>query len=210
MNARKLHLFSGLTIALFIAMHLFNHIYSIFGADRHIELMTSLRIFYRNIVVETVLILAVIVQVVSGLRLFLEKRKGAIANFEKLHIWTGLYLAVFLAIHVGAVFVGRFVLDLDTNFYFGVAGLNHFPASLFFVPYYAMAIISFFGHMAAIHSKKMRRDFLGLSPSVQSKIIFVLGICLTIGIFYGLTNRFRGVELPAEYNLLFGSTSPGA
>lgn len=204
MNTRKIHFISGTTIAIFIGLHLFNHTYSIFGADKHIELMSGLRAFYRNIVAETILILAVLVQMVSGLRLFREKRRKAITTFDKLQIWTGLYLAAFFAIHLSAVFVGRWVLNLDTNFYFGVAGLNHFPINLFFIPYYALAIIAFFGHIAAIHSKRMKRDVVGLTPSVQAKIILALGVCLTIVIFYGLTNRFRGVEIPKEYHLLIG------
>jgi hypothetical protein len=204
MNKRKIHFISGLIITTFIVIHLFNHFYSLYGADMHIKLMTSLRHFYRNSIVETILILAVFVQIISGSVFFIEKRKKAITRFDQLQIWTGLYLAVFFIIHLAAVFVGRTFLNLDTNFYFGVAGLNNFPTNLFFIPYYALAIISFFGHIAAIHSKKMKQDILGLTPSGQSKIILALGVCLTIVIFYGLTNHFQGVEIPSEYKLLIG------
>src|SRR5690606_15574 len=148
MNLKRIHFITGLTISLFVGIHLFNHAYSILGADRHIELMTSLRLVYRNAIAETILILAVLVQMISGLTLFIRRRRQAVTNFDKLQLWTGLYLAVFLTIHLGAVFVGRLVLNLDTNFYFGVAGLNSFPTNLFFIPYYAFAIISFFGHIA--------------------------------------------------------------
>jgi hypothetical protein len=154
MNFKKIHYISGLTITVFVSLHLFNHIYSIFGVDKHIELMTNLRQFYRNIIAETILILAVFVQIFSGLRLFFMNRNKVITAFDKLQIWTGFYLAVFLIIHLAAVLIGRTFLNLNTNFYFGVAGLNNFPTNLFFIPYYALAIISFFGHIAAIHSKK--------------------------------------------------------
>ncbi len=204
MNLKKIHYISGLTITVFVSLHLFNHIYSNFGVDKHIELMTNLRQFYRNIIAETILILAVFVQIISGIRMFFMNRNKVITAFDKLQKWTGFYLAVFFLFHLAAVFVGRYFLDLDTNFYFGVAGLNNFPTNLFFIPYYALAIISFFGHIAAIHSKKMKRNILGLTPSVQSIIIIALGMCLTIIMFYGLTNHFRGVELPTEYNLLIG------
>lgn len=39
---------------------------------------------------------------------------------------------------------------------------------------------------------------LGLTPEVQSIIVLILGIVFTIFIFYGLTNRFRGDEIPQE------------
>lgn len=201
MNKRKIHFVSGAIITIFIILHLFNHFYSIFGVDKHIEIMTSLRLFYRNIFIETILLLAVFVQVFSGFKLFMEKRKSANTWLDKLQIWSGFYLAVFFIFHLSAVFVGRHFLNLDTNFYFGVAGLNTFPVSLFFIPYYALAILSFFGHIAAIHSKKMKQNILGLKPKGQSMIIFIIGLCLTIVIFYGLTNHFQGVEIPTEYDL---------
>ena len=201
---KRLHYVSGIVITIFVGVHLFNHACSVVGADKHIEMMNSFRLFYRNIFVESILLSAVLVQIISGLKLFKINRKTAISNFERLHIWTGLYLAIFLVIHVGAVLGGRLFLHLDTNFYFGVAGLNSFPFNLFFIPYYAIAIMSFFGHIAAIHNKKMQHVIFGFTPNAQSKIILVCGICLTITIFYGLTNHFEGVKIPPAYNILIG------
>ena len=204
MSIKKIHYISGLTITLFVGLHLFNHVCSIFGADKHIEIMNILRHFYRNIFVETILLVAVLVQIISGLKLFKTNRKIARTNFERLHIWTGLYLAIFFIIHLSAVLGGRFILHLDTNFYFGVAGLNSFPFNLFFIPYYGLAILSFFGHIASIHSKKMKTDILNLTPNQQAKAILVFGLILTISIFYGLTNHFQGLTIPNEYNILIG------
>lgn len=201
---KRIHYISGLTITIFVGPHLLNHASSIFGAELHIGIMNSLRLFYRNIFIETILLSAVFIQILSGLRLFNSRRKTATSNFEKLHIWTGLYLAIFLVVHVCAVLTGRLFLHLDTNFYFGVAGLNSFPFNLFFIPYYALAIISFFGHIACIHNKKMTQNIFSLTPSKQSKAILIFGIGLTIAILYGLTNHFEGVKIPTEYNILIG------
>jgi hypothetical protein len=204
MTIKKIHYLSGLAITLFVGLHLFNHICSIFGADKHIETMNFLRLFYRNIFVETILLGAMFVQIISGLKLFKSSKKVANKRFEKLHIWTGFYLAIFLVIHLSAVIAGRFFLHLDTNFYFGVAGLNTFPLNLFFIPYYGLAIISFFGHIASIHNKKMKSSVFNLTPKQQAKTIFIIGFFLTLIIFYGLTNHFNGVVLPKEYNVLIG------
>lgn len=201
---KNLHYASGIILSIFIGLHLFNHVYSIFGAEAHIAMMDNLRLFYRNLFVETILLTAVLVQIISGWKLFRECRKTAVSFFEKLHIWTGLYLAFFFIFHLSAVLGGRLVLGLDTNFYFGVAGLNTFPFNLFFVPYYGGAIFSFFGHIAAIHHKKMKKDVFGLTPVEQSKAILVLGAVLTLVIFYGLTNGFQGVEVPPAYHVLIG------
>lgn len=204
MTIKIVHTFSGICLSMFIGLHLFNHFYSILGADKHIELMTMLRYFYRNIFVETILVFAVFIQIISGLALFKANRKKAISIVDKLQIWTGLYLAFFLLVHLGAVFIGRFFLHLDTNFYFGVAGLNHFPINLFFIPYYGLAIVSFFGHISVIHRKKMKQPIFGLTPIHQATCIFAFGILLTLMIFYGLTNHFQGITIPGEYRMLTG------
>jgi len=204
MNIKKIHYFSGIIITLFIGIHLLNHVISIFGADQHIYWMNIFRKVYRNIFIESLLLLAVFTQIISGLRLFFLKRKNVNHFYEKIHIWSGLYLAFFLLFHVSAVLGGRFLLGLDTNFYFGVAGLNTFPFALFFVPYYGLAILAFFGHMAAIHNQKMKTTILGFTPKQQAHFILIKGIFITFAIYYGLTNGFTGVDIPTEYHILIG------
>ena len=204
MTIKKIHYLSGLLITLFVGVHLFNHMVSIFGADKHIQVMNLLRLFYRNIFIEIILLMAVLVQIISGIKLFKTNRKIAIIPFDKLHIYTGLYLAIFFVIHLSAVLGGRFFLHLDTNFYFGVAGLNSFPSNLFFIPYYGLAILSFFGHIASVHRKKMKQNIFGLSPGRQSIAILIFGLMITIITFYGLTNHFNGVIIPKEYEVLAG------
>jgi len=177
---------------------------SVFGVPTHIEVMEKLRVIYRNPVAETILLLAVFIQIFTGVKLFFSKRKTAMGFFEKLQIWSGLYLAFFFLIHVSAVLGGRYVMELDTNFYFGAAGLNTFPFNLFFVPYYGLSIISFFGHIAAIHYQKMNRTIFGISVKQQSRFILIKGVIVTLVIFYGLTNGFTGFEIPEPYNVLIG------
>lgn len=201
---KRVHYISGLTITLFICLHLFNHIISVFGAESHIELMDKLRLVYRNPIAETILLATVLLQIISGLNLFFSKKKMVNGFYGKLQIWTGLYLAVFLFIHLGAVLTGRYFLDLDTNFYFGVAGLNTFPINLIFIPYYGLAILSFFGHISAIHFQKMQKKIFGLSIEQQARLIILVGGIITMVIFYGLTNGFAGLEIPEEYNILIG------
>lgn len=205
MKTKQIHYISGLFISIFVSLHLLNHSISIFGSEKHIAFMHVLRIVYRNIFIETILMLAIATQIVSGIKLFIKKRKIAKSFFDQIQVWSGLYLSVFLVIHLSAVFTGRIYLHLDTNFYFGVAGLNTYPYYFFFIPYYAFAIISFFAHLAAVHHKKMTRTIVGISPDKQAKIILLLSILFTIILFYGLTNHFRGVSIPEEYKVLVGN-----
>ncbi len=204
MSIKKIHYLSGLILSIFVGFHLFNHAWSVFGATQHIQMMNALRIVYRNIFIETLLLSAVFAQIVSGLKLFMARRKNAKSRFEQLQIYSGLYLAFFFIIHVSAVLAGRVLLKLDTNFYFGVAGLNTFPLSLFFIPYYGFAILAFFGHISSIHNKKMTQHILGFSPNQQSFIILLIGFVYVFIIFYGLTNHFTGVKIPKLYEVLIG------
>ncbi len=164
--------------------------------------MQQFRKIYRNPLVEFPLLGAVLLQIYAGIRL-VKRRSGKPHGFyDRLQVWTGLYLAFFLLIHVIAVMVGRFILQLDTNFYFGAAGINSFPFNLFFIPYYSLAIWCFFGHIAAIHYRKMleRNRYV----KWQSFTIICIGTILSVTILYGITGGFKGVDIPSSYNVLIG------
>lgn len=196
----RLHRFSALVLGLFILAHLLNHLVSLVSVDQHISWMDSLRKVYRHPLAETFLLLAVGVQVATGIGLLFRK-KGKNTFYEQLQRWSGAYLGLFLLFHLAAVFTGRLLLGVDTNVYFGAAGLNTFPYYLFFVPYYGLAIMSLFGHFAAIHRRKMKCRVLGLTVLQQTQILLLLGGITTLAIFYGLTDGFYGIDLPEEYRL---------
>lgn len=207
MITKKVHFAAAIVTTLFIVFHLLNHAVSVFGADRHIEVMNWLRAVYLNPYAEKILLLAVAIQIVSGLRLLYGLAGKPKTKLECMQFLSGVYLAAFFLIHVSAVFFGRFFQHLDTNFYFGAAGLNTFPFSLFFIPYYGLAILSFFAHIAAVHAKKMKRRIYGLTPRQQSFIIFFSGLVVAILILYGLTDHFEGVLIPPEYEIRINRVS---
>ena len=84
--------------------------------------MRSFRTVYRYPAIEIMLLAAVIFQVFSGIIFLIrgwKQRKGFISWLQA---GSGAYLALFLINHVGAVLYGRFILNLDTNFYYAAAG----------------------------------------------------------------------------------------
>lgn len=201
---KKGHYFSGIFIAVFVVIHLLNHLVGLGGIPEHIRFMETFRLFYRNIFIEIILLGAVLFQIISGIQLFRAKIKSVDSSLEKIQIWSGLYLAVFFFFHISAVLAGRYLLHLDTNFYFGAAGINTFPFNLFFVPYYGLAMLSFFGHIAAVHSKRMKSNFLNISPQGQARAIIGLGLLVTILVFCGMTDYFKGIRIPEAYGVLIG------
>jgi len=202
MLTRRIHFYSGVTIALFVVLHLANHAFSLIGIEKHVEVMIQLRKIYRNVFAETLLLCAVGVQIFSGIQLYRSRFKIVKGLYEKLQLWSGLYLAMFFVIHLSAVMVGRFLFKLDTNFYFGAAGLNHFPFNVFFIPYYSFAIFSFFAHVASIHYRKMKER--NRDATMQSMLIIIVGVVTVFFLMYGLTNKFNGIEIPSEYGILIG------
>ncbi|WP_338225395.1 hypothetical protein [Algoriphagus confluentis] len=201
---KRYHFISGSLIAIFVFAHMINHLISLWGPSQHLEMMEVLRKGYRVPVLESLLIILILIQVITGIRFLRVKRNWNLREFQGIQSWSGLYLLFFLSIHICAVFAGRFILELDTNFYFGVAGLNSFPVNIFFIPYYGLAIIAFFAHLSSIHNKKMKVKILAISPLGQARLILAMGILFSLLIIFGLTNHFRGFEIPKEYRILTG------
>jgi succinate dehydrogenase/fumarate reductase cytochrome b subunit len=201
-NKRQIHHATGVWLAVFIFLHLVNHLTALAGPNYHLGLMEQLRVLYRNPVMEALLLAAVALQIVSGLGLAGQVFRLKQKNWrDRLHLLSGLYLAFFLLIHVGAVLAGRWVFQVDTNLYFGAAGLNQWPYVLFFGPYYGLAVVAFFTHVACIHYWKARRFLARPLAKQQGIAIGVLGVVVALAILYGLTNGFQGLAIPAEYRL---------
>lgn len=200
-TVRLLHYASGILLTTFIIAHLANHLIIWQGEAAHLALMDTLRAVYRQPVVECLLWAAVVWQVISGGRLVRAYRWADVAFFRRVQLASGRYMQFFLLFHTSAVLAGRYVLGVDTNLYFGAAGLNAFPACLFFVPYYGLAISSFFAHLASIHYYKMQKWTSEPSARWQSWSILAMGACATLAILWGLTAGGQGLPIPAAYAL---------
>lgn len=201
MNFKQVHRYSAIVILLFTGFHLINHFAIFLEVQNHIELMGEFRLVYRQYFVEVLLIGFVAVQIITGFVLWKKLRKQKNETYSVLQRVSGMYLLVFFLIHISAVFAGRFILQVDTNFYFGAAGLNTFPFNIFFIPYYFFAVLALFIHLGAVHAKKMKKNILKCSPNQQAQIIFVVGFVVGFLLIMGLTNNFSGFEIPAEYKL---------
>ena len=195
---KKLHFFSGITIAAFLSVHLLNHLMLFKSEQTHIRFMEGARLVYRNPFVETLLLMAVCVQVVSGITLVKKNWNNRIGVFDRLQIYSGLFLSYFLIAHVSAVLIGRYVLKLDTNLYFGASVLNNYPAYFYFILHYGLAVISIFIHIACIHKSKIARYTTEVQARLQAYSIMACGVLISILIVYQMMN----VTIPTEYQYL--------
>lgn len=201
----KLHRLSACVIGAFVLMHLFNHLLAIEGIDRHIAFMESFRHLYRQPAIETLLLSCVLYQICSGIY-FIKARWGQRQGLlEKLQAISGGYLAFFLINHVGAVIFGRSALDLDTNFYFAAAGLHISPFQYFFIPYYFLAVVAIFTHLACAFHWLTREH---LETRVRNRFgyaISSLGALLSFLILLAFSGGLYPVDIPNEYKATFGS-----
>jgi hypothetical protein len=124
-----------------------------------------------------------------------QHRVGGIAWLQAL---SGLYLAIFLLIHVFSVLAGRWFLGLDTNFNFASAGFYIGARWLFFAPYYFLAITSLFTHAgcAAYWNLAKKR------PVIANRLLtlcIVSGAGLALAIVLALAGKLYPVTIPATY-----------
>jgi succinate dehydrogenase/fumarate reductase cytochrome b subunit len=195
---KKIHYTAGIIITIFISIHVLNHLMLVKGDSTHIEFMNVARKLYRNPFAETVLVLALVVQIASGVSLVRKKWKHAKNYFDRLQIWSGLYFVYFLFSHTAAVMIGRHSLHVDTNLYYGASPLNNDPVKYVFVFHYGLAILAFFIHTACIHRTKMKHYVSEKPATIQSWLIMALGGIVTLIILFNMMN----VTIPKEYQFV--------
>jgi len=192
---KYIHYFSGLTLGIFLATHLLNHVLILHSEAMHISFMQKARKVYRHPVVEIILLTAVMIQILSGLYLVTQKWAKAESWFDWVQIGSGLYLSFFLIYHVRAVLFGRYKLKVDTNLYYGVGVMHMFPQKLIYIPYYSLAILAFSFHVACIHRIKMK-EFIPLKKAEYEAIeIMILGVMLTLLIIL----KMLQLKMPADF-----------
>ena len=211
MNSHTLHRHSACLIAAFIVIHLGNHLIALNGIDAHIATMEALRNIYRQPLIELLLLTCVAFQIGSGL-IFIKRRWHQRTDFyDRLQAISGGYLAFFLLNHVGAVLLGRSLLDLDTNFYFAAAGLHVNPFQYFFVPYYFLAVVAIFCHLACAARWLLRERLTPQARDRISYIVMAVGIVVSCLIMLAMTGTLYPVEIPTEYSApynAFGGANP--
>ena len=193
---KRIHYFSGITIALFLGIHILNHLMILHSAELHISFMQLARKIYRNPIVESILLLAVGFQIISGIALVRKRWSTLDTFFDRMHILSGLYMALFLIIHVSAVLMGRYQFQFDTNLWYGAGVMNLWPHKVFFIPYYTLALMSFFAHIACVHRKKMEAFTTARSAMIQSCLILFTGVVLNSLIILKMSN----LDLPEGFH----------
>lgn len=178
----KLHLASAVVILVFAALHLASHLSAAFSLALNTRVVDAVRLVYKQPPVEALLLLALPVQIVTGLCLFRAASNRAVSRWDRLQLASGLYLAVFLAAHATATaFLFR-----DINFRAASGGRPGLFGDPSFLAYYVLGPLAVFAHAACgARSVALRR----LGPVRAQRLaagVLGLGIAVTLVISLAL------------------------
>lgn len=196
-NTKKLHRISGVLIAVFLLLHLTNHLFALGGPALHITVMKYFRLVYRFPLVEVLLLTSIAFQIPSGLRLVARKGFRKQPFYVIAQTLSGIYLSLFLINHVAAVMMARYKWHIETDFYFAAGVAVHYPEKLFFIPYYTLSVLCAFLHLACAHYARRTElaqvsdnDLLLIRFQKEGMLIFGTGIVVTFLIMGSLTGLF--------------------
>jgi succinate dehydrogenase/fumarate reductase cytochrome b subunit len=204
MTLRKLHAMSAILVAAFLCLHITNHLAGLAGVATHIAFMESARSVYRFYPVELTLLVVIGFQMASGLTLAVRGWKDRRGLVPWLQALSGLYLVLFLLIHVGAIMYGRGILGLDTNFRYAAAGFHVPPWQWFFAPYYFLAVVSLFTHIGcAVYWNIGVSSPIARLNSLSAFAAF--GVLAGLMIDLSLAGKLYPVDIPAAYRAVYRS-----
>jgi hypothetical protein len=195
---RRTHRISALVLALFLSMHLTNHLAGLWGVAAHQAFMDAVRLVYRSTIAEPLLLAAVLVQVTTGIaqiRSIWGQRRGAWARTQ---VISGLYLAFFLANHTFWVLVARIGYGLDSNFYLAATFLTIWPFPLLFAPYYILGVMALFAHIACAINFRVRSP-IGERIALASIGAGAMVATAIMAVFMG---ALYDIQLPSAYRAL--------
>jgi len=199
LTLRRIHRFSAILLGLYVLMHLFNHLAGLKSIQTHLDLMKMLRHVYRVPAVEIVLLLAVGVQIVTGIGAVIAGWKQREGIWAWVQAGSGAYLAFFLVIHVFAVLYGRTVLGLDTNFYYAAAGMYVPPYHWFFVPYYFLAVAALVTHLSSAMHWQLLESGWRRAAQILPIAAIGAGVLCAFLITALLDGYVHPVSIPQEY-----------
>jgi hypothetical protein len=149
---RAIHGIVSLVLLLvFLGPHMFNHLAGWWGIEAHRAIMRTLRVMYRQGLLEPLIITAFFFQILSGLVLLRRSSAATGDALGALQTASGIYLAVFIAAHINSVFTLARYFGSETDYAWAVgapAGLLADRWSIRLLPHYALAVFFLIAHLA--------------------------------------------------------------
>jgi hypothetical protein len=153
----RLRVVHGITafgiVAIFLVLHLSNHLTFILGPDTYRTVMKAVRHVYRQEVLQPLLVALFLFQVGSGVYLATNAVAQPMDRFRTFQIASGIFLAAYVLGHMNSVFVyARLYLGIDSDWAFATgapAGLVKDAWNIRLVPHYGLGVFFVLSHLAA-------------------------------------------------------------
>jgi hypothetical protein len=148
---RVMHGISALAILLFVAFHLTNHLFGLFGPVMHAQVMAIGRVVYCARFVEPVLVAILLFQVASGFKLAWRWSARPLNAAGVLQVGSGAYLVAFILTHLNSAFVSaRWVHKIPTDWAWATGapdGLLLDAWNIRLLPHYALGVFFVVAHV---------------------------------------------------------------
>jgi hypothetical protein len=179
-------------IAIFLALHMGNHVTFLAGPVAYDGVMKLFRHVYRTEVVQPILVALFLFQIATGLYLVWGYAAAPSDRFRTFQIASGVYLAFYVLGHMNSVFIfARTYLGVDTGWKFATGaptGLINDAWNIRLVPHYVLGVFFVLSHIAAGARVVMLKngvcqglaDRLMIGGALMAGIIaamIILGVC---------------------------------
>lgn len=150
---RVAHGVAAALIACFVLFHLINHLFGLEGPQTHKAIMAAGRKVYRSPWIEPVLVLFLLFQAISGVRLAWRWSSLKADAYRVFQIGSGAYLAAFIFAHMNSAFISaRAVHHIETDWAWASGaptGLIQDAWNIRLLPHYALGVFFILGHLAS-------------------------------------------------------------
>jgi len=202
-KSRTVHRICAVILALFILSHLAVHLTAVRSAEAHNYALNAVQWIYRNPIGETLLVLAILTQIVSGWRRLKFKRRSK-NIWARLQVYSGLYLIFFLIIHTSAALFTHHIFGIETDFHWAAGSLHFTPLKYGFALYYFLAVMSVFVHWScALHF-----GWRGRWPVIKMGLP-VVGAIIAVFILAAFWGAFYSIIIPDDVTAYYAKYFPG-
>jgi len=162
---------ASLILALFILPHIGNHLAGAWNGASHLQIMQTVRLLYRDEIVQPLLLGLIAFQIASGIFLVRWRLKAPADIFGTLQTLTGLYVGIYILGHAIAVFAARSRgIDTDWNWLTGHdRGILFDLSGSALVAHYWVGPIAIVTHVACgLRAVALEHD---VSPTAAGRIV---------------------------------------
>jgi hypothetical protein len=150
---RVVHGVSGAIVMLYVLFHVTNHLFGLVGPEAHATVMKLGRHVYRAPLIEPLLVVLMLFQVCSGVRLAWRWSSQRADFYRTFQVASGFYLVIFIVGHMNSVFVyARSFLGIPTDWAFATGaptGLIYDAWNIRLFPHYALGVFFVLSHLAS-------------------------------------------------------------